>query len=187
MDDIWLYVLWAAGAYLLGSISMGDLVARVRGVDVRSLGTGNPGAANVFREIGPAYGVAVFCLDAAKGAAATLPLFLMDAPTALSVAATAAVLLGHFFPIPWRSVGGTGMVVAIGAAAGLLPAGFAIAAVPSALCILLTRSTGVSGGLFFVTSVVSGWLVHRDELAALAVVMAAVAVRLKAFAQYRGS
>ena len=185
MDGLWLYVLWTLGAYAVGSIPVGDIIGLAKGVDVRSLGTGNPGAANVYRKIGPAYGVAVFTLDGVKGAAATLPLLLMEAPPAAAGAATAAVLAGHFLPIPWRSFGGTGMVVAIGATAGLLPAGFAIAAVPSLLCIRLTRSTGFSGALFFGTSVVSGWIVHRDEVAALAVVLAAVAVRLKAFAQYR--
>ena len=185
MDEPWAYALWAIGAYLVGSIPAGDVVARVKRVDIRSAGTGNPGAANVYREVGPVYGVAVFSFDCAKGAAATLPLFLIGAPTPAAAIAMAAVLAGHFFPAPWRSIGGTGMVVAMGSTLGLLPAGAMIAAVPSVLCICLTRSSGFTGGLFFTIAIVSGWLVHRDEVAAVAVLLGAVAVSLKALVQYR--
>ena len=186
LDEPWAYALWAIGAYLLGSIPVGEVVARVKRVDIRSAGTGNPGAANVYREIGPAYGVAVFSFDYVKGAVATLPLFLIGAPTLAAVIAMGSVLAGHLFPFPWRSTGGTGMSVAMGTAAGLLPAGAMIAAVPSVLCIRLSRSAGYTGALFFATTIVSGWLVHRNEVAAVAVLLGAVAVSLKALLQYRG-
>ena len=186
MDEPWAHALWAIGAYLLGSIPVGEVVARAKRVDIRSAGTGNPGAANVYREIGPAYGVAVFSIDCVKGAAATLPLFLIGAPVSVAAIAMGSVLAGHIFPVPWRSIGGTGMVVAMGSAAGLLPAGAMIAVVPSVLCMRLTGSAGYTGALFFTTSIVSGWLVHRDEVAAVAVLLGAVAVSLKALVQYRG-
>ena len=185
LDEPWAYALWAIGAYLLGSIPVGEVVARVKRVDIRSAGTGNPGAANVYREIGPAYGVAVFSIDCAKGAAATLPLFWIGAPTSAAVIAMGSVLAGHFFPVPWRSIGGTGMVVAMGSTVGLLPAGAIIAAVPSLICIRLSRSSGYTGALFFTIAIVSGWLVHRDEVAAVAVLLGAVAVSFKALLQYR--
>jgi len=186
LDEPWAYALWAIGAYLLGSIPVGEFVARAKRVDIRSAGTGNPGAANVYRELGPAYGVAVFSFDYAKGAVATSPLFLSGAPASVAAIAMAAVLVGHFFPVPWRSIGGTGMVVAMGSTLGLLPAGAMIAAVPSVLCIRLTRKSGYTGALFFTTAIVSGWLVHRDEVAVVAVLLGVVAVSLKALVQYRG-
>lgn len=186
VGEPWFYAIWTASAYLVGSISIGLVVARAKGVDIRSVGTGNPGSANVYREIGPAYGVAVFSLDFAKGAVTTLPLFLADAPTAVVAVAAGAVLAGHFFPPPWTSFGGTGMAVSMGTTAGLLPAGLVVAAIPSAICIRLSRSAGYTGALLFTTAIVSGWLVHRDEVAAIAVLLGAVAVRLKAMLQYRG-
>jgi glycerol-3-phosphate acyltransferase PlsY len=186
LDEPWVYALWAIGAYLVGSIPAGEVVARIKRIDIRSAGTGNPGAANVYREVGPAYGVAVFSFDCAKGAAATLPLFLIGAPASVAAIAMGSVLAGHFFPVPWRSVGGTGMVVVMGSTLGLLPAGAMIAAVPSVLCIRLTRNSGFTGALFFTTAIVSGWLVHRDEVAAVAVLLGAVAISLKALVQYRG-
>ena len=56
MNDVWFTILWSLGAYLVGSLSVGDLVSRAAGVKIREVGTGNPGAANVWREIGPRYG-----------------------------------------------------------------------------------------------------------------------------------
>ena len=102
------YVAWAVGAYLLGSLSIGDLVARAAGVEIRALGTGNPGAANMFREMGPKFGVSVFLLDIAKGAAATVPIYLLGLSTSASLLAVASVLTGHMFPVFWGFRGGTG-------------------------------------------------------------------------------
>lgn len=186
MEQPWFYLLWVAGAYLLGTVSVGDLVARAKGVDIRSLGTGNPGTANIYREIGPAFGVSVFILDVGKGAAATLPLFLLSLPSWVAALGMAAVLAGHIFPLPWRSVGGTGMAVAMGTTAGLLPAGALIAAGPSLLFVRLSKNPGYTGVLFFATTVVGGWLVHRDWAAAIAVLLGAGAVMLKSAVQYRG-
>ena len=131
MTSPWVYVLWACGAYLLGSVSFGDIVARLTRTPIREIGTGNPGAANVFREMGLKYAVLVFALDLAKGVAATLPVFLLGLPAWAGLAGAAGVLLGHFLPVFWGFRGGTGMVVAMGIAFGLLPAGALIATVPA--------------------------------------------------------
>ena len=77
------------------------------------------------------------------------------------------------------------MAVAFGTTTGLLPMGVMIAFIPSTLSIFLTRSTGYTGAVFFVITGISGWLVHRDEVALLALILAAVAVRVKALVQYR--
>ena len=55
ISAVWPYLLWVAAAYLLGSVSLGDVVARVAGFPIRIAGTGNPGTANVFREMGARY------------------------------------------------------------------------------------------------------------------------------------
>src|SRR5205085_10615596 len=61
------YVLTALAAYLLGSIPTGFLVAKARGIDIRTVGSGNIGATNVFRYLGKAAGIFVLLADAAKG------------------------------------------------------------------------------------------------------------------------
>src|SRR3954454_11689020 len=57
----------AVVAYLLGSIPTGFLVAKARGVDIRSVGSGNIGATNVFRYLGKPAGIFVLFIDALKG------------------------------------------------------------------------------------------------------------------------
>ena len=78
------------------------------------------------------------------------------------------------------------MAVAMGTTAGLLPAGALIAAGPSLLFVRLSKNPGYTGVLFFATTVVGGWLVHRDWAAAIAVLLGAGAVMLKSAVQYRG-
>lgn len=78
------YILVVLIAYLLGSIPTGFLVAKARGVDIRSVGSGNIGATNVFRVLGKSAGAFVLLADAAKG---WLAVFLV-----------AKLVAGWFFP-----------------------------------------------------------------------------------------
>jgi glycerol-3-phosphate acyltransferase PlsY len=172
------------GAYLLGSVSFGDLIARITGREIRSVGTGNPGTANTFRELGARHALAVFVLDLAKGAAATAPLYLLGTPSWVGLAATAAVLAGHFFPVFWRFRGGTGLVVGIGAVAGLLPLGALIAAPFTVATARLTRNMGYAGVVFFAAAIVAGWLVQGAHVGVAATLMAGVAVYVKSQVQY---
>src|SRR6267143_2560985 len=64
------YILCMAGAYLLGSIPTGFLVAKARGIDIRTVGSGNIGATNVFRFLGKPAGIFVLVFDGLKGFAA---------------------------------------------------------------------------------------------------------------------
>ena len=180
----WPYLLWVVGAYLLGSVSLGDMVARVAGFPIRNVGTGNPGSANVFREMGPRYAALVLVLDMLKGALAMLPAFVLDvAPWAGAVGA-AGVLTGHYLPIFWNFKGGTGMVVANGACFGLSPMG-AVVGVPIGLMTLgLTRNAALSGAAFFVTAGVAGWWITSSAIPALLVTLVAVSVVVKSCIQY---
>src|SRR6266480_7359165 len=61
------YILSALVGYLLGSIPTGYLVAAARGIDIRTVGSGNIGATNVFRSLGVPAGIFVLLADAFKG------------------------------------------------------------------------------------------------------------------------
>lgn len=184
MLEPWLYVPWTLGAYLLGSLSVGDLVARTAGVNIRTIGTGNPGAANIYRKISPKHGVAVFVLDVAKGAAATLPLYLLGEPSWARVLAGSGLLLGHFFPIFWRYHGSTGLATGMGTTTGLVPLGALIAAPLVLLTIYLTRKAGYAGLLFFAVMVPVGGLLHWNAVGALAVLAVGLAIVSRARLQY---
>jgi acyl phosphate:glycerol-3-phosphate acyltransferase len=114
-----------AAAYLLGSLPTGYLVGRLRGVDIRTVGSRNVGATNVFRVLGTRLGVAVMAVDIAKGIAAViLARAVLDDPWPL-VAAGAAIV-GHVYPVWLRFHGGKGVAVAAGALIGLVPLAVAV-------------------------------------------------------------
>ena len=105
-----------AGGYLAGSMPFGYwLVRLVRGVDIRTLGSGNIGASNVWRTFGPRYGVPVVLLDVAKG---LIPALLGDVlvDPLVGVLAGAAAMLGHWRPLFLRFARGGKMVATCGGA-----------------------------------------------------------------------
>ncbi len=185
MDTPLVYLLWACAAYLLGSVSFGDIVARLAGFPIRDTGTGNPGAANVYREMGARYAATVFVLDLAKGAIATMPTLLLDLPSWSGIVGTAGVLAGHFFPLFWGFRGGTGMVVAMGAVLGLVPLGALVAAPVALVFVKLTKNAGYSGLLYFLIAVPAGWWIHQEPIGAMIALVGAGAVLIKSRIQYR--
>ena len=180
----WPYLLWVVAAYLLGSVSLGDMVARVAGFPIRNVGTGNPGTANVFRKMGARYAALVLVLDMLKGAGAMLPAVVFDVSPWAGAVGAVGVLTGHYFPIFWNFRGGTGMVVAIGVCFGLSPIG-GLAGVPAALMTLgLTRNAALSGAAFFVTAGVVGWWESSSAVPAVLVALVAGSVVVKSCTQY---
>ena len=100
------YIAVAVVSYLLGSIPTGFLVAKGRGIDIRTVGSGNIGATNVCRYLGKPAGVFVLLMDALKGWAAVVGLARLvallvypsaDAQTRewLGVVAGISAILGH--------------------------------------------------------------------------------------------
>src|SRR5260370_29415284 len=133
-------------AYFIGAIPFGFLMARSRGVDILRQGSGNIGATNVGRILGPAFGILVFVLDFAKGA---VPVAVeawiagqvdSELPRdSLEVTAGLAAFLGHLFPVGLRFRGGKGVATGAGVVAVLLPVP-AIAALLTWVAVLfLTR------------------------------------------------
>ena len=103
-------------AYLLGAIPFGLLVARSRGIDLRKVGSGNIGATNAMRAVGRPLGILVFLLDAAKG---FLPAWAflhgwggLPHDTAWALAAGAAAVVGHTFPV-WLALNWPAVLVSV--------------------------------------------------------------------------
>jgi acyl-phosphate glycerol 3-phosphate acyltransferase len=115
----------AIAAYLVGAVPFGYLVARSRGVDILSHGSGNIGATNVGRILGRKFGILVFLLDFAKGAVPTLvarAFASTDLPAEwLMVAAGISAFLGHLFPVYLQFRGGKGVATGAGVVAVLAP------------------------------------------------------------------
>jgi glycerol-3-phosphate acyltransferase PlsY len=120
------FLLKVLAAYLLGSVNGGLVLGRLKGVDIRQMGSGNAGATNAIRTQGTAFGLAVFVIDLLKGwfAAGVLPgldLGMSMSPAALAWLAPAcafAAILGHVFPVWHGFRGGKGVATLVGAFAG---------------------------------------------------------------------
>jgi glycerol-3-phosphate acyltransferase PlsY len=145
-------ILWflPLAAFVSGSIPFAVIVGKMWGVDVRTAGSGNPGASNVYRTCGPVPGVLVFVLDAAKGAlpvlaARLLPAALETSPDPVFVIWLALVTgmasaLGHIFSPFLGFKGGKGVATFLGVFLVIFPEGVLLAIAAAALIILLTRT-----------------------------------------------
>lgn len=115
------------GAYLLGSVSFGMLIAAAHGIDLRKVGSGNIGATNLSRALGRRWAYVCFVLDLAKGLLPTLAagVWLGESGATRGLIAQLAVgcaaILGHIFPIYLGFKGGKGVATSFGVALGLWP------------------------------------------------------------------
>jgi glycerol-3-phosphate acyltransferase PlsY len=128
-------------AYLLGSIPFGVILTKLfGGTDVRKAGSGNIGATNVARVVGPLAGVLTLILDAAKGAAAVLLAERLsnDSATWMMIAGLAA-LVGHCYPVWLKFKGGKGVATAAGIFAALCPLACLAAVILFVLVVIFWR------------------------------------------------
>ena len=123
MDRIIPIAAWIAAAYLVGGIPFGFLIGKARGVDVRTVGSKNIGATNVFRTVGKKWGLVAFVCDVLKGLVPTLlaKRFAAD-PSWLPLAVGVACVVGHMLTPYMKFKGGKGVATAFGMLIGLVPA-----------------------------------------------------------------
>ena len=181
--------------YLLGSIPFGVVVAKRAGVDIYSVGSGNPGATNVLREIGKPSGYSVFFLDFIKGLLSTtwflFPIFWFSGDPGLGLWGLPAAVLGHTYPVFAKFRGGKGVATAMGGLLGVMPECLIIGLVTWLIIFYTTRYVAVASvgfglslpvcalvgfssadgkqGKIILAFLVMGWIVwrHRTNLSRL--------------------
>ena len=167
-------------AYALGSIPAAYLAGKSRGIDLRKHGSGNLGATNVFRVLGPRIGVAVFAFDMAKGAIPVLYFWRWIDPSLLSppivqILCGIAAIAGHVRPM-WLGFGkgGKGVATAGGVFLALAPLETTLAL--TAFAVTLLASGYVSLGSMIAAVLLPALLFIRDGVRSpLFMVCAAVA------------
>ncbi len=159
------YLVWFVAAFLSGSIPFAVLIGRAKGVDIRKVGSGNPGATNLGRTAGKKWGFVCFVLDVLKGLLPVLAFgFVLmvrdfghawngqgEAPTegfgwALQwVGLALAAVLGHMFS-PWlKFKGGKGAATGLGSALGLFPFVTVPGVVGGLVWLAVAKTTGYVG------------------------------------------
>ncbi len=177
------YIVMALGAYLLGSIPTGFLVARTRGVDIRTVGSKNMGATNVFRVLGKGPGIIVLLVDALKGwGAIALTRFAIQAHLPVlgglneSIAPIAAglfAILGHVYTCWLGFKGGKGIATSAGVMVALVPWALLVALVTWLTAFVTTRYVSVASIAASAVLPIATWFTTHDRM--LTVVVALVA------------
>ncbi|NCA83824.1 MAG: glycerol-3-phosphate 1-O-acyltransferase [Opitutae bacterium] len=173
--------LLVLAAYLMGSIPNGLLLARLKGIDLQKVGSGNIGATNVYRCVGKGWGVAAFVLDAVKGfvPAFVFPRLMESAPPWLGLACGIAAVAGHNWPVWLNFKGGKGVSTSAGMLLGIAPAAVGIGFAVFALVVALTRFVSL-GSILAAVAVPAAYLamngIENRLLAGALVAMGALVV-----------
>ena len=179
------YCLTFLAAYLLGSIPTGYWAGRAQGVDIRTVGSKNMGATNVFRTVGKTWGIIVLLVDALKGWAAVhwvAPLvWRMFSPEAvpvwLPVVAGLGAILGHNYTCWLQFKGGKGIATSAGVFLALVPAALGIALTVWIILFAATRYVSVASMAAAAALPVATWCTTREvHLTTVAGVVAALAI-----------
>ena len=161
------WFLWCLIAFSFGSIPFGVVLARLKKIDLRTVGSGNTGATNVGRALGRRWGLLCFVLDAAKGATPVILAGILAgtlgeptgalAPSAASgwLAVGVAAILGHVFSPFLNFKGGKGVATACGALLAMWP--------------LMTVPVLVAAGVFIVMILTLKFMSLASMAAAIAI------------------
>ncbi len=168
MTNVFPWLIGGAAAYLLGSVPFGFLIAKACGKDIRTLGSGNIGATNVFRSVSKPLGILTFALDFLKGFAGVrlIPMLAAacaeapDAGMGMAVFCGAMTVVGHNWTCFLRFKGGKGIATSAGLLLGLSPAGVGIAFAAWLITFLASRYVSVASITAAVVLGVAAWPLH---------------------------
>lgn len=173
---------WVLASYLVGAIPTSYLTVRlVKGQDLRTIGSGNLGATNLYRVLGWRYAIPVGVFDVLKGA---LPVMVF-APRAgggdpVALLLGGAAVIGHVFPVFLKFRGGKGVATGAGVVLGLAPWAFVVALATWALVVKASGYVSLGSIVAAVILPPAVYLLHpeRRQLVALFLVLATLIIVL---------
>jgi glycerol-3-phosphate acyltransferase PlsY len=170
---VWLVIIIG---YVFGSLPTAYLIGRfLKGKDIRQIGDENAGAANAYRELGPAAGILVGIVDAAKGAAVVLIAQAANMSQVVVLFAGAAAVIGHNWSVFLGFRGGRGVSTTIGILLVLVTIPVLVLALPTILILVLRRNVTPSMAFLFITlPFVDWWLKIPGVLVAYGIALPAL-------------
>jgi len=170
-------LLLILGAYLLGSVPTGLLLAKAAGVDIRATGSGNIGATNVYRTLGRTVGVLTLVGDCLKGLLPILAARYLGLTDAWIAAAGLAAFLGHVYTIFLGFKGGKGVATALGVFLGVSPLAVLFAVAIFALLVWKWRYISLGSiSAAAAMPILVALLDRRPQLVVMTVVVAALVI-----------
>ena len=164
-----MYLIIVAAAYLIGSLPSGYLAGKSKGIDIRTVGSGNIGATNTFRVLGKKLGAFVLLVDLLKGYCACgllAPMLALWIPEAqsqrdyLELAAGVGAILGHNFTCWLKFRGGKGIATTAGVMIALSPGAALVVIVVWLLVFAIGRYVSVASIAGALSLPVAGWFFH---------------------------
>ena len=168
MDYIVQIIINCILSYLIGSISGSMVLGKLKGVDIRKMGSGNAGGTNAFRTVGPLFALGVIFIDILKGYISVIyisQLNLMNAVSlssneVMNIACGISAVLGHVYPLYYNFKGGKGAGTLIGIIAALFPFKVLIYAVSSWIVVLVfTGYVGLGTIVAGITLAVNAYII----------------------------
>lgn len=162
-------------SYLVGAIPFALLISRLKGIDIRTVGSGNVGATNVFRSVGKSWGVMTFAADVLKG---FLPAYLIPLYAPLAILPENAGLLygcaaiaGHNWPLYLRFKGGKGVATSAGVLLGVALESVGVGVLTWVILFAVSRYVSLAsiGAAFAIA--IAGWWLYGAHNPLLAVVL----------------
>ncbi len=186
LPDVVGWLLAIVIGYLVGAINPAAIIARALGVDLQSVGSGNPGATNAARAMGPRWGVLVGALDILKGFVPAVVFGALVGQAAGELAGLAAVL-GHITSPFLKGRGGKGVATTLGAILGVQPLLAVPVLIAFGIVVVLTHRVGlgaVAGAVALIVSGIVGWAMGWTDAADL---WFAVALGILVLARHQGN
>lgn len=165
MTTVVTWLPWFAGAYLLGAVPASYLVMRlVKGVDLRTVGSGNLGATNLYRQLGWRFAVPVGLFDMAKGALPVVAgLRLAGGGMGVALGLGAAAVIGHVYSVFVGFKGGKGVATGAGVVLGLAPWAFVVSLAVWGVVVWLSGYVSLASVLAALAFPGAIWVLHPEQ------------------------
>ncbi|MEM7391699.1 MAG: glycerol-3-phosphate 1-O-acyltransferase PlsY, partial [Verrucomicrobiota bacterium] len=154
-------------AYLLGAVPTGLMLARLKGVDIRQVGSGNIGATNVFRSAGKVIGIVTLTLDILKGFGPAwgfvkLAVRCLEQPAdpQWGILFGCLAIVGHNWPVYLRFKGGKGVATSAGVLIGIAPVAVGIGLIGFLVLFITTRYISAASIGAAIVCPVAGWIIY---------------------------
>ncbi len=159
-------LLLALFSYLLGAVPTGYLIARkAMGIDIRQHGSGNPGAANVYRTVGKWAGITTFLIDGLKGfIPVSIVLHVFPGEYWQAILCGTIAILGHMWTIYLKFRGGKGVATSAGVFAALLPIPTALAFTAFVICVALWGRISIGSITACLVLPISGYFIGHHSI-----------------------
>ena len=159
-------------SYLLGSISGSMILGKIKGVDIRTMGSGNAGGTNAFRSIGPLFALGVVMMNIVKGIISVLFISSLsfysyistDFYGTIQVLCGVAAVIGHVYPLYYNFKGGKGAGTLIGVVGVLFPESIVYALCSWILILIITGFVGLGTIIASIVLVLVTYFLYPEGL-----------------------